>query len=190
MISRTIRRAGILAALAGSATFSGAQTPAFPGARGNGAFVTGGHGGTVVHVTNTNDSGAGSFRDAVNGSGRIIVFDVGGNIHLTTPVSAKGSITIAGQTAPGGVSLDGGELSFSGKNNVICRFIRVRPGSDTQNSTDDAIAFADGRSMIFDHCSIAFAPWNNVGAVSSDWQTKPVTDITFQRRWRRMVPRW
>ena len=144
-----------------------AQTPAFPGALGNGAYVTGGHGGTVVHVTTLADSGAGSFREAVSGSGRIVVFDVGGNIHLTTPVSAKGNLTIAGQTAPGGVSLDGGELSFSGKNNVICRFLRVRPGSDTQNSTADAIAFADGRSMIFDHCSIAFAPWNNVGAVSS-----------------------
>ena len=170
-----------LAALLSLLTWSAfSQTPAFPGALGYGAYVTGGRGGTVYHVTNTNDSGAGSFRDAANGSGRIIVFDVGGTIKLLTAVSCKGNLTIAGQTAPGGIKFDGGEISFSSRSNIICRFIRIRPGSDTASSTDDAIAFANGRTMIFDHCSIAFAPWNNVGAVSTAWQTTPVTDITFQ----------
>ena len=168
MISRTIHTAAIFAALAVSTNLLSAQTTAFPGALGYGAFVTGGHGGSVVHVTNTNDSGAGSFRDAVGGSGRIVVFDVGGTIKLLSAVTCSSSLTIAGQTAPGGLKFDGGEISFSKKNNIICRYLRVRPGSDTHSSTDDAIAFADGRSMIFDHCSIAFAPWNNVDAVSSD----------------------
>jgi autotransporter-associated beta strand protein len=157
-----------------------AQTPAFPGALGNGAYVTGGRNGTVYHVTTLADSGAGSFREAVASGNRTVVFDVGGTIKLLTAVSARGNLTIAGQTAPGGIKFDGGEISFSARSNVICRFLRIRPGSDTASSTDDAIAFANGRSMIFDHCSIAFAPWNNVGAVSSAWQTTPVTDITFQ----------
>lgn len=148
---------------------------------GFGQNVTGGRGGTVYHVTTLADSGPGSFRDAVNGSGRIIVFDVGGYIKLNSAVSCKGNLTIAGQTAPGGgIGFRGGEISFSNRSNIICRYIRIRPGSETASSTDDALAFADGRNMIFDHVSLEFGPWNNVGCVSSDWQNTPVTEVTFQ----------
>ncbi|MGH7950301.1 MAG: autotransporter-associated beta strand repeat-containing protein [Limisphaerales bacterium] len=160
---------------------SRAQTLAFPGALGFGANVTGGRGGTVYHVTTLADSGAGSFRDAVSHSRRIIIFDVGGYIKLNSAVSCSGDLTIAGQTAPGGgIGFYGGEISFSDRSNIICRYIRIRPGSLTTSSTDDALALADARTMIFDHCSFEFGPWNNIDAVSGDWQTTPVTEITFQ----------
>src|SRR6516164_8494851 len=137
------RRAGFWLVLVGLLALSQtifAQTLAFPGALGYGAYASGGRNGTVYHVTNLNDSGPGSFRDAVSHSGRIIVFDVGGHVTLLSAVTCQGNLTIAGQTAPGGICFDAGEISFSGRRNIICRYIRVRPGSNTASTGDDCLS--------------------------------------------------
>lgn len=155
-----------------------AQTAAFPGALGFGSYATGGRNGTIYHVTTLTDSGAGSFRDAVSSGNRTIVFDVGGTINLVTAVSCASSLTIAGQTAPGGIVLNGGEISFANRNNIICRYIRIRPGSDTASSTDDALSFYRASNVIVDHSSIAFAPWNDIDGVGDS--THLVTAITVQ----------
>src|SRR5215469_546050 len=144
-----------------------AQTPAFPGAQGFGQYATGGRAGTVYRVVNTNDSGAGSFRDAVSHSGRIIVFDVGGTIVLQSAVSCSSDLTIAGQTAPGGIAIIGHEVSFSVRTNEIVRFLRIRPGSIAA-TTEDAINMGDGTNMIFDHNSLEFAPYNTIDAHGND----------------------
>lgn len=158
-----------------------AETLAFPGALGYGAKATGGRSGTVYHVTNLSDNGAGSFRDAVSSSNRIVVFDVGGYIALKTAVLVKSNITIAGQTAPGeGIGFMGGEVAFANQSNIICRYIRVRPGSETVSDEDDALSLYRAKNAILDHCSFEFAPWNNIDGVSDDWEVYPVTDITFQ----------
>ncbi len=155
------------------------QTPAFPGALGFGSIATGGRNGTVYHVTTLADSGPGSFRDAVSSSGRTIVFDVGGYISLKSAVSAKGNLTIAGQTAPGGgIGFKGGEISFAGQANIIMRHVRIRPGSDTSSTGDDALSLYQSKNAIFDHCSIEFAPWNNIDGVGDS--THVITNITFQ----------
>lgn len=152
-----------------------AQLPAFPGAQGFGRFASGGRGGTVYHVTTTNDSGPGSFRDAVSVSGRTIVFDIGGVIDYKPPRYApKSNITIAGQTAPGdGITLYGNGLSFSGANNTICRFIRVREGVNGDADTD-AIGIANGNRMIFDHVSVSWGR-DETFSISGN-----VTNITIQ----------
>ena len=167
----------------GSTGTGGTAAPAlaFPGAQGFGKKVTGGRNGTVYHVTNLNDSGAGSFRDAVSASNRIIVFDVGGYVQLVTAVSGKSNLTIAGQTAPGeGIGFSGGEISFASQSNIIMRHIRIRPGSDTASTEDDALSLYRAHDVIVDHTSLEFAPWDVIDGVSDDWQDYPVTNITFQ----------
>ncbi|WP_290763077.1 hypothetical protein [Fibrobacter sp. UBA4297] len=157
-----------------------AEPLAFPEALGFGANVTGGRAGTVYHVTNLNDSGEGSFRDAVSQGNRIVVFDVGGIINIKTAVSIKSNITIAGQTAPGeGIAIHGGKLSTGKQSNIIIRYLRIRPGENTASTKDDALNLYDAKNVIVDHCSVELAPWNNFGG-SSDNADYRVTGITVQ----------
>ncbi|MCX6953572.1 MAG: Ig-like domain-containing protein [Verrucomicrobia bacterium] len=133
-----------------------AALPAFPGAEGFGANASGGRGGTVYHVTNLNDSGTGSFRDAVSVSGRTVVFDVGGIIVVSSPIVVKSNITIAGQTAPGqGITIYGDRLSFSDANNSLVRYMRFREGINGDSGTD-AVGAASGNLMMFDHISASW----------------------------------
>ncbi|HHY84474.1 MAG TPA: pectate lyase [Verrucomicrobia bacterium] len=153
---------------------AGAQTPAFPGAEGFGRFATGGRGGDVYHVTTLEDSGPGSFRDAVSKPNRIVVFDVGGVIRIRSRISVAPNITIAGQTAPGpGITVYGNGLSFSGANNSITRHIRFRMGVGG-DSGKDAITIAHGHDMIFDHVSVAWGRDENFSI------SGPVTNVTIQ----------
>ena len=157
-----------------------AEPLAFPEALGFGANVTGGRAGSVYHVTNLNDSGEGSFRDAVSQGNRIVVFDVGGIINIKTAVSIKSNITIAGQTAPGeGIAIHGGKLSTGKQSNIIIRYLRIRPGENTASQKDDALNLYDSKNIIVDHCSVELAPWNNFGG-SSDNADYRITGVTVQ----------
>jgi hypothetical protein len=148
---------------------------AFPGALGFGKKATGGRGFGVYHVTNLNDTGAGSFRDAVSAGNRIIVFDVGGYVNLQTTLAATNdNITIAGQTAPGdGIGFMGREVSFNGATNVIVRNVRFRQGLLDSDAKKSGINLLNASNLIFDHISIEFAQYNNIDAVGA-------TNITVQ----------
>ena len=89
------------------------QVPAFPGAEGHGRYTTGGRGGEVVHVTNLNDSGSGSFRDAVSKANRIVVFDVGGIIAMKSDITIKDNVTIySGASILGGDTVIGENVTI------------------------------------------------------------------------------
>ena len=135
-----------------------AQTPAFPGAEGHGRYVTGGRGGKVVHVTNLNDKGTGSFRAAVSGSSKkIIVFDVAGVIPLASDLTIGANTTILGQTAPSpGITLR--YYTVRPENNCIIRFIRLRRGQEKDiNDGADATWQRNKTGIIFDHCSFSWS---------------------------------
>jgi hypothetical protein len=160
------------------------QLPAFPGAVGQGAAASGGRGGDVYHVTNLADYGRGeskiegSLRDAIQSASgpRTIVFDVGGAIELKERLDIRNRhLTIAGQTAPGGITVWGYPVDVVEASDVVIRYLRTRtgdfnaraPGSggearagngarDLDANTANALDIGRSSRVIVDHVSAAW----------------------------------
>ncbi|MFK8001601.1 MAG: polysaccharide lyase family 1 protein [Polyangiales bacterium] len=170
------------------ATVPTEELRAFPGAEGFGKFTEGGRGGRVIKVTNLNDSGPGSLREAVEAEGpRIVVFEVGGTILLSSSLAIRNPhLTIAGQTAPGdGIALrhdlsSGYSLVVITADEVILRHLRLRTGGIAPNSNRvDNLQILAGNNIIVDHCSISWGTDENVSIVDYDEETN-TTNITIQ----------
>ncbi len=164
-----------------SAADFNAQTLAFPEATGFGRFTTGARGAAnpqIYLVTNLNDSGPGSFRDAVSQPGRFVIFKVGGIVNLQSVVAVSANTTIAGQTAPGeGILFLGPRVSFTGANNTIARYMRIRYGGTSQNQ--DASGIANGANIILDHMTFT---WGTDEVFSVNWDNNGTApdNITIQ----------
>ena len=130
---------------------------AFPTAEGAGRYTVGGRNGRVLVVTNLNNSGEGSFRWAVEQTGaRTIIFDVAGEINLTSRLNINhNNVTIAGQSAPGdGITIRGQRFVLNNANQVIVRFLRIRPGIANDG---DAFEGQQRSNVILDHLSMSWA---------------------------------
>jgi len=135
VVSAAIALAGAM--LAGTATDGGAVS-----------------GGTVVHVTSLADAGPGSLREALSvRTPKVIVFDVGGVIHLASDLKVSTSqTTIAGQSAPSPVTLTGGSLRLRA-NDLVVQHIAVRPGpgpTPAINGNRDSITIGGGEHAVHD----------------------------------------
>ena len=161
------------------------QLPAFPGAEGFGATTPGGRGGKIIKVTNLNDSGPGSLRQALQyDAPAIIIFTTGGIINLRTKLYITSPfVTIAGQTAPGdGICIRGNGIAIQ-THDVVLRYLKVRPGEidfGPKNKWDniDAISLGSASSKVYnvvlDHCSLSWA----VDEVIGMWHD--VRNVTVQ----------
>ncbi len=141
-----------------------ARIPAFPGAEGGGMYSFGGRGGKVITVTNLNDSGPGSFREACEtGGARIVVFNVSGIIKLESPIIVRAPyITIAGQTAPGDGVCIAGESFWVNTHDVVVRHMRFRRGETKVTHRDDSFGGNPVGNIMIDHCSCTWGLDENI----------------------------
>jgi len=130
--------------------------------------------GEVIKVTNLNDSGTGSLRDAINQKGpRTIVFEVSGAIKLQSKLVIDSPfVTIAGQTAPApGISLYHEALKVD-THDVCMQHMRVRlgdsdynlnPMSESEAGDADAVVIRGGRdsegtyNVVLDNMSVSWS---------------------------------
>jgi hypothetical protein len=93
----------------------------------------------VYHVTSLADYSEakgepkveGSLRNGIESAKgpRTIVFDVGGGIRLHAPLEIQADkLTIAGQTAPGGITVWAYPLNVDKSYDIVVRYVRVRTG--------------------------------------------------------------
>nr|HQU84398.1 pectinesterase family protein [Pyrinomonadaceae bacterium] len=146
---------------------------AFPTAEGAGAYSVGGRGGDTYHVTNLNDSGAGSLREGISSatSARTIVFDLSGTINLNTDLRInKPFITIAGQTAPGdGITIAGRSTIITDTQHIVIRYLRFRGGDiNCPSMQGDSFWVDKSKDVIIDHVSASWSIDESLSVTESD----------------------
>ncbi|WP_036384323.1 hypothetical protein [Muricauda sp. MAR_2010_75] len=143
---------------------------AFPSAFGAGKdFRINPSSARIYEVTNLNDSGSGSFREAFEASGeRIIIIKVEGIVNHTSPLdnqsSSNGNVAIWGQMAPGlGMTQIGERFSWRNSGNILIRHITSQhndPSCTPNVDCFDCLNFykQEANSSIYvDHCSFRYA---------------------------------
>jgi hypothetical protein len=148
-----------------------AQTLAFPGAEGYGATATGGRGKPVLTVTNLQDDGPGSFREAARHSDATILFHVSGVVHLKSNLDLGSNLTIAGQSAPGnGITIADAKVSMSSSTNIIIRYLRFR-GGIAESPKVSSLNLANASHVMLDHLSIEWGRWDNIQTNGNTYST-------------------
>ena len=168
-------------------SFCLANDTAFPGAIGFGKSAIGWRGGEIISITNLNDNGPGSLRNCLQNSknSRICIFNISGTIYLDSPIFVASDVYLAGQTAPGnGVQLrlrsgDKTPIIIKNANNVLIRFLKVRPGAgNNQSANIDAVTIESSNNVYLDALSLQFA---SDETFNIHVNKRPVYNITLAR---------
>ena len=149
----------------------------------------------VYKVTNLNDSGTGSLRDAVSVGNRCIIFEVAGRIKMTRGYTEKinitaSNITIAGETAPApGITITDNAFRVQGSN-ISISHICFQRGYDANDLGDSDVAKipqgsptepAGGKkvtnNILFSHCAFYWSMDETIEMWPSASHT--VTNISF-----------
>jgi hypothetical protein len=169
--------------------------PIVPGAEGMGIYTRAAYGGgvnpVILRVTNINDSGTESFREALEDPRpAVIIFETSGTIvaqsdfTLSTPYK-----TIAGQTAPSpGITIRNGGLSIY-SHDILLQHFRIRPGDGIRAGdcylgncgvaipatyNHDALLLykvnqsAEVHHVVVDHLSLSWAGGKNCNLITYD----------------------
>ena len=167
-----------------------APLPAFPGAQGGGMYSFGGRGGRVFVVSNLNDRGKGSFREALEAGGpRFVVFNVAGIIRLKNRIIVRAPyITIDGSSAPGdGVCIAGDTVEID-THDVVIRHLRFRRGSTWVGDRNDALGGNPVGNIMIDHVSASWGLDENLSMYRHMYEAEgeqrpskfPTVNITIQ----------
>jgi len=136
----------------------------------------------VIKVTNLNDSGPGSLRNAIAQAltGPVtVVFEVSGTIELQSNLGLPSYLTIAGQTAPSpGITIKNKTVSINRNfHDILIQHIRIRTGDKLVGDNPDAvdvmtidnhyrvdpdgdgpdIAWTPPYNIVIDHCSLSWS---------------------------------
>ncbi|MCC5804716.1 MAG: hypothetical protein JJU00_00180 [Opitutales bacterium] len=169
-----------------------ADIPAFPGAEGGGKYSFGGRGGRVIVVTSLEDSGPGTFREAVEAEGpRVVIFNVAGIIRLESKVHITNPyLTLVGHTAPGDGVVIGGATVDIDTHDVVVRYMRFRRGISSAYAAHDG-AMGTGNpvgNIIVDHSSFSWGLDENISLYRHTYRAPgegklyvgPVRNLTIQ----------
>ena len=128
------------------------------------ALCEGWGGGRAIFVTNLNDAGPGSLREALSAKGpRTVIYRVGGviTLHSALPIAELYASSPARPRregiCPGGHEHARDGLVLTQTHDVVVRFIRVQLGLGPQepfhDDGGDCISVYDSENFIIDHCS-------------------------------------
>ena len=176
-------------------SFSG-TLPAFPGAEGYGALALNECRTRPVRVwkvTNLNDSGEGSYRDAIENKTSslhfdVIVFETGGTIVLNGRVrrDRTACVYVAGQTAPGGGiqltspgwSTPKVPLALSEAQDWVVRYLRFRQNaSDGSSAQYQNISILSSQRIVLDHISTCCSDDKEIAIDQAPELGRPVFDL-------------